>query len=216
MGSYRNVQLPEDIERGATGGPRFKTTVQPSFSGHEKRNVDWSRIRGEYDIGYGIQNEDDFLRVRDFFYAVAEGQAYSFAFRDWADYQIPDFKDAPSAPPPAQIAVSDGLETTYQVYKPYVYGAYSYLRKIEKVIDGTFELYYNSVLQLETAWDLDVDTGVFTLQAGAPTAGTVIGIKCDYFVPVRFASDELNMTLEQIQIGTYPNITLIEVRDEVI
>ena len=46
--AFHNVQLPEEVERGAQGGPQFKTTVFTLSSGYEKRNVEWERNFNRY------------------------------------------------------------------------------------------------------------------------------------------------------------------------
>ena len=43
MSSFHEIRFPDNIAYGATGGPEFATTVVATGSGHEKRNVNWSR-----------------------------------------------------------------------------------------------------------------------------------------------------------------------------
>ena len=97
--TFHDTRLPVDIERGALGGPGFKTTISPLGSGKEQRNIDWSRIRSEFDIGYGLMEQNSVLleatidSLHAFFYA-REGRAHTFRFKDWADYRIGDFLNA--------------------------------------------------------------------------------------------------------------------------
>ncbi len=53
---FHEVRMPIDVERGAVGGPGFKTRVLPLESGFEQRNIDWSDTRGEWDLSYGLMN----------------------------------------------------------------------------------------------------------------------------------------------------------------
>lgn len=87
--------MPVDVERGALGGPGFKTTVTPLGSGKEQRNIDWARTRSEFDIGYGLMDQNSILleatidNLLAFFY-TREGRAHTFRFKDWSDYKIGD------------------------------------------------------------------------------------------------------------------------------
>lgn len=97
--AFHDTRLPVDVERGALGGPGFKTTVTPLGSGKEQRNIDWERIRSEFDIGYGLMEQESALlgatidKLLAFFY-TREGRAHTFRFKDWSDYRVGD-KDNP-------------------------------------------------------------------------------------------------------------------------
>ena len=85
--AFDEVRLREDVELGAEGGPRFKTTVLTLASGHEKRNIDWSEARGDWDVSYGISSRTDLASVIDFFWA-RQGRARGARSRD-ADLSVP-------------------------------------------------------------------------------------------------------------------------------
>jgi len=94
--AFHDTRLPVDIERGALGGPGFKTTVTPLGSGKEQRNIDWARIRSEFDVGYGLMDQDSVIleatidALLAFFY-TREGKAHTFRFKDWSDFKIGDY-----------------------------------------------------------------------------------------------------------------------------
>ena len=96
--AFHNTRLPVDIERGALGGPGFKTTVTPLGSGKEQRNIDWARTRAEFDVGYGLMDQDSVLleatidALLAFFY-TREGKAHTFRFKDWSDFKIGDWQN---------------------------------------------------------------------------------------------------------------------------
>jgi len=106
--TFQNIRFPTDISYGATGGPKFNTTVLTLSSGHEKRNINWSSVRCEYDVAYGIKTQSQMDDVRDFFYA-RRGRAYGFRFRDWSDYELVR----------QSIGSTDTATQTFQVYKRY-------------------------------------------------------------------------------------------------
>lgn len=95
---FHDTRLPVDVERGALGGPGFKTTVTPLGSGKEQRNIDWARTRAEFDIGYGLMDQDSAIleatidALLAFFY-TREGKAHTFRFKDWSDFKIGDWQN---------------------------------------------------------------------------------------------------------------------------
>jgi uncharacterized protein (TIGR02217 family) len=206
MGSYHNVRLPDTIERGATGGGNFKTTIIDLGNGLEKRNISWSQFKPRYDISYGILEAEDFYDVRDFFYA-RQGSAYSFAFKDFSDYQIPD--DLLTIEP---IGVGDTTKKIFQITKSYTSGPATYYRIIEKPVTGTVSVYLGATLQA-SGYTIDYDSGLVTFGT-APGSSVVVGVKGEFDTPVRFSTDKFDITLEQIRAGTIPNLQIVGVIGE--
>jgi uncharacterized protein (TIGR02217 family) len=221
--AYHDVQLPTDIERGAVGGPMFKTTVVPMASGFEQRNIDWSQVRGEWDASYGLMNKSDpdqgYTRIIEFFYA-RQGRAHSFPFKDWSDYEIGDFSD-PTADNQI-IGLGDDLTTTFQIFKRYSSGGINYDRDITKPIAANTVVLLDNVVQTTPAqYTLDALTGIITfVTAPASTGGTggggeeVVSVACEFNVPVRFDTDKLDIQLQIENAGLLPSIPLVEVRGE--
>lgn len=88
--AYIDARLPISIEKGASGGPTFNTTIHTLASGYEQRNQNWSHPLGKWDVSYGIRNKQDsdgLNTIVNFFYAM-RGKANSFRFRDWLDYFV--------------------------------------------------------------------------------------------------------------------------------
>ena len=59
--------LPDNISRGARGGPERRTQVVELASGDEERNASWANSRRRYDVAYGIRRADDLASVVAFF-----------------------------------------------------------------------------------------------------------------------------------------------------
>ena len=198
--SFDEVRLPTEVEKGAVGGPMFNTSILELSSGHEQRNQNWSQSRASYDISYGIQNEDDLFEVITFFYA-RRGRARGFRFKDWSDYQITSR---------IGFAVGDGIETAFQLNRDYTSGAVTHTRNITKPVSGTVRIWVNSVEQL-SGWSVDTETGIVTFSV-APTDTHIIEWLGEYDVPVRFDTDQLNVSVEIFNAGTVPSIPLVELR----
>jgi uncharacterized protein (TIGR02217 family) len=207
--AFINQRLPEEVERGSSGGPSFSTTVATLSSGFEKRNINWSASRQQFDIGYGIQSKEDFSEVLAFFY-VCNGRAHSFRFKDWGDYVIGNDE----ADSPQEIGTGDGADTTFQIVKRYTVGATTHEREITKPVNGTVRAFVNFVEKTEGAdYTVNYLTGLITFTVFPPAAQSV-GVICEFDVAVRFDVDNCDVTLETFQAGAVPSLPLIEVRSE--
>jgi len=198
--AFHNVRLPEAVERGARGGPRFNTTVLPLSSGYEKRNQNWENSRGEWDISYGIQYDVDLRQVINFFYA-RKGRAHTFRFKDWSDFHMVK----------SFIALGDGTTTVFQSCKTYESGAYLHQRPITK-LTGDQIVYIDDVI-VSSGYSIDEDTGLITFTS-APVDGVEITLTSEFDCDVRFDNDQLDVSAETFETGSIPAIKIIEMKAE--
>jgi len=190
---FDNVRLPEDIERGTTGGPSFKTTVITMASGKEQRNQEWEVVRGTYDIGYGIQDRDDLEKVYAFFHA-RRGRLRGFRFRDWLDFSV-------TAGP---VGTIPGQPNQRQLVRQYADVEVPYIRIITKPVIGTLKVYKNFVITDDYTL---LDDGV--IQFPTDPGGNVLAT-FDFDIPVRFDIDSLKVQLTTYRAGSIPSIQIIE------
>lgn len=206
--AFHDVRLPTGVERGATGGPRFKTTLLALGSGFELRDPTWAQTRGVWDIGYSARSDILTLReVRDFFYC-RRGRAHSFRFKDWADYII----GVPDTDTDQTIGTGDGSTTAFQINKRYISGNIQFSRTITKPVEGTMRVFLTSVEQF-SGFSVDFATGIITFSP-APSNLVPVGVICNYDAAARFDTDQLNLSMTLEVVGTVPNITLVEVRED--
>lgn len=191
--SFEEVQFPNDISYGATGGPMFLTDVVATVSGHEQRNSKWQQSRAKYNVASGIKTESQWQALIAFFRA-RRGRAIGFRFKDWSDYRAEN-------QPLKSLGGND-----YQLVKQYVSGAAVYERELTKPVAGSIKLYADSILQA-SGWSIDTETGVITTSI----SGTLT-IDCEFDVPVRFDTDEMAISMDSFDAGNWSSIPLIEVR----
>jgi len=210
--AFVSVQLPSDVEKGAQGGPGFKTTILILGGGLEKRNIDWATTRGRWDIGYGIQTKTDFTAVIDFFYA-RQGRAHSFRFKDWTDFEITA----------QNMFTTDGSTATFQMFKRYTSGAVNFDRNLTKPLASGWVVTVNAVGQTvvydtapgATEVSINTLTGIVTLgSTHAATSSQAVVLTGEFDVPVRFDSDNLDISVETFDAGALPQIPIIEVKGE--
>jgi len=201
--AFHDVRFPECIEIGATGGPRFKTTVLALGSGHEKRNIEWARVRCAWDIGSGVKTKEDMESVIAFFYA-RQGQAHGFRFRDWNDWHIGD------AETPLTIGTGTGVETHFQLVKRYTSGGINFDRKITRPVASTIVVSTNESPTLN--YSVNYSTGLVTFQV-PPDNGTTIKAYGQFDVPVRFSQDSLDIVGLFDTVQEIPAIGILEIRE---
>ena len=206
--AFNEVRFPDDISRGARGGPERRTQIVELASGDEERNASWANSRRRYDAAYGIRRVDDLAAVVAFFEA-RNGRLHGFRWKDWADYKSCLPSGAPAATDQA-IGTGDGATTTFQLVKSYVSGAQTWTRAITKPVVGTVLVAIDGVEQT-TGWSVDTTTGVVSFNT-APANGAAITAGFEFDVPVRFDTDTLDVTLDIERLGSITSIPLIEVR----
>jgi uncharacterized protein (TIGR02217 family) len=187
---FHDVRLPEDIEVGAVGGPRFSTGVTSISSGAEQRNVLWDRQRLTWQLGYGIQDKADYAAVLAFFYA-RRGRGYGFRFRDFSDYVAED----------QVIGTGDGSNRVFRLKVNYTSGGETYARTITHPVVDSMTVKVDGV-EIDPA-DYDVeDLGIVRFHSGhAPGNGLSVTWSGEFDVPVRFDTDDFNITLSALAAG---------------
>ena len=206
--AFHEVRFPDNISRGARGGPERRTQIVEMASGDEERNGSWADSRRRYDASYGIRKADDLAAVTAFFEA-RRGRLYGFRWKDWGDYKssLPSVITAATDQP---IGIGTGAATAFQLVKLYTSGAQSWTRTITKPVAGTVAVALSGVPQI-TGWTVNTTTGVVTF-ASAPAPGVAITAGFEFDVPVRFDTDTLDVTLDFERLGSITSIPLIEVR----
>lgn len=206
--AFHEVRFPDNISRGARGGPRRLTQVIELASGDEERNGSWANSRRVYDVSYGIRNANDLDSVVHFFESRM-GRLYGFRFKDWLDYKSCKPMQI-SLPMDQVIGTGDGLQTQFQLVKVYASGAQSWTRTITKPVADTVRVALAGVEQA-SGWSVSTSTGIVTFSA-APGVGVTVTAGFQFDVPVRFDTDQLDVTLDIERLGSIPSIPLIEVR----
>ena len=133
--AFHEVRFPDDISRGARGGPERRTQVVELASGDEERNASWADSRRRYDAAYGIRRADDLAAVTAFFEA-RNGRLHGFRWKDWGDFKS-SLPSAPVTPIDQALGTGDGATTAFQLVKRYESGAQAWVRRIVKPVAGT-------------------------------------------------------------------------------
>lgn len=197
--AFHDVQFPTDIAYGSSGGPVFSTDVVITHGGHEQRNVNWQQARARFNVAHGVKTQTQ-LNTLIAFFRARKGKAYSFRFKDWTDYEAVG----------QLIGEGDGVTQNFQLTKSYISGAETQNRTITKPVEGTLDVYADSVLQ-ESGFSIDYTTGIISFDS-APDSGVVITADFMFDVHARFDTDQLSATLDNYGVSSWLDIPIVEVR----
>lgn len=208
------VRLPEDIERGASVGPMFQTSIVALSSGKEDANQDWQEDLIVADIAWGMMPDEDmnnediengFKRIFEFF-VLRRGRHRGFLFRNPLD----------SVGDRELIRPNLAVPNTFQLTKTWEDEATSYTKRITRPVDASIVLFRNDVVIPRAggnglpAWQ-HVGKGVIQFADAVPS-GTYTA-SFTYDVPMRFETDNLRIVLENLKAGEVPEITIQQIRE---
>lgn len=207
--AFHEVRFPENIALGARGGVAFSTDVIDLYSGYEKRNANWAQARGVWNVSHVVKSAADMATLVAFFRA-RQGKAHGFRFRDWTDYQATA----------QNIGTGDGSTLTYQLRKSYSNGGVTSYRIINKpvALGGQVAVapavYVDGVKKTEgTHFNINYTTGLVTFTAGnAPASGKAITADFEFDVPVRFDTDQIDISVDNYTEFSWQSIPIVEIR----
>lgn len=212
MDAFDDVQFPIAIGAGAMVSPQFSTDIVTTLSGHEKRNSDWADARLQFDAGPGVRSEAE-LRTLIAFFRARRGAAKAFRFTDPYDHSSNDMADNIDAPPTALdqiIGTGDGEKTRFPLVKTYGDAeGEAQKRLITRPVPSSVLVAVDGVVA--AGWLLGPLGEIIFDTPPAENSQITAGFLFD--VPVRFASDRLDLSASTFLAGDIAEVPLIEVRD---
>lgn len=205
--AFHDVRFPLELGFDAVGGPEFLTQVALMASGHEQRNLHWAQARLSYDAGLGVRSEADLVELTRFFRA-RRGRAYAFRFRDPMDWTSGRLMDLPAATD-QMLDVGDGLRLSFPLVKRYGEPGSEEVRRITRPEAASVKVSVDGVERL-AGWTLLAGVVQFD---EPPAAGAEVRAGFAFDVPVRFATDRLDVSLSGVRSGEIPSVPLVEVRE---
>ena len=208
--AFHDILFPAKLSFGSVGGPARRTEVVTLANGFEERNSPWTHSRRRYDAGVGMRSLDDLEALISFFEA-RRGQLYGFRWKDWSDFK--------SCPPSQDVAFrdqvigeGDGQRTEFSLMKSYRSGHQTYDRPILKPVAGTVRAGIAGDEQFEAVhYSVDTSTGIVSFFT-PPETGRPVTAGFEFDVPVRFDTDEIQISVANFQAGDVPSVPVVEIR----
>jgi uncharacterized protein (TIGR02217 family) len=206
MQAFDDVLYPLALGRDAGVSAEFSTSVAVTASGHERRGSQWSDARLHFDVGPGIRSEAELGTLIAFFRA-RRGAARGFRLRDPFDFSSHGMTGVPAASDQL-LGVGDGLAARFRLCKRYD-GPEPQQRPITRPRAASVVVAVDEMPAI--GWTLE--TGGWIAFDTAPPAGAEVRAGFLFDVPVRFASDRLDVTGAAFAAGEAPSVPLVEIRE---
>lgn len=213
---FHEVDFPQDIGYGTSGGPGFSTEIIETDSGAEQRIANWSVPRHQWNAAYAIRSYAQ-LQVLKNFFAARLGSANGFRFKDFFDFT--SHVDGKSAHTKDDVSLGSGdaIEDQFQLVKKYGVTPVRTF-KVTKPVNGTVLIAFDGTLKtLGADYTVNDATGI-VLFTTIPGVGVVVTAGYEFDKPVRFAEDVgelLAASYDNFGSGSISEIPLIELIDEV-
>lgn len=204
--AFLEQRFTDTIRPGASGGPAYMTTIKRLRGGAEHRNALWANPLRSYSAVLSARNVDTLVEQLDFL-ADTHGMLNGFRLKDWSDYKSCDPAQAISATD-QNVGTGDGVTYYFRLTKRY---GSSYFRRISKPVFATIVVALDGVIIDDALWFLDATNGVIVFLT-APSNGVNITVGFEFDVPVRFASDALELVMLVYHTGNTGSIGFTEVR----
>ena len=206
---FHEVRFPLALAYGSRGGPERRTEIVTLGSGDEERNGLWRHSRRSYNAGQALRTGADIALFLDFF-EERRGQLYGFRWRDTFDHGTAPFGTEPS-PQDQVLGAGNGTAKVFPLVKRYGATFAPYDRPIRKPVAGSLRVALNGAELPSAAFTLDATTGLVTF-ASPPPAGATITAGFMFDVPVRFATDKVEIDFHAVKAGIVPDIPIVELR----
>jgi uncharacterized protein (TIGR02217 family) len=183
--SYHNEPFPLSVDRVVATPAGNTTIIKVGLSAHEVRIANWADGQLKFNAAPGVRSLADAQALISFQRRRAY-RLFSFPVRDPLDHKVARGVEG-------TFATGNGTAGPFQLTKTYADASNADVRKITKPQPTTVKIYVAGVLKTEGVhYQLDYLTGLVTFLAGHfPTAGQAIEWEGKFYVPVRFAEDEL-------------------------
>ena len=195
MTNFHDVRFPLHLAFGTRGGPVRAVDILQMANGTETRNARGRHSRRRYNAVAGLKSRGEAIELLHF-YESRNGALHGFRFRDPLDFEAESV-----------LGVGDGARAEFELIKHYGTAPHLYTRRLTKPVEGTVRVRLDGV---ETAVSVDHSRGLIQFQ-NPPDIGAVISASFEFDVPVRFASEGLDVVLDDFGAMDIQDIPLIEI-----
>jgi len=213
MAMFLEPTFPLELSYGSTATSMFSTRIIGAETGWESRNINWESSRNKFDTAMLVQTQQNLDDLNEFFHAM-HGSGYPFKFLDWGDYKSRGVSQ-PISFDDQIIAVSEG-QTEIPITKTYTdkSGTYNSVRNITQPYPSSVRVGrgpdISNLTEIFVGADFNIVDGKIILNV-ALLAGEVISAGFQFYLPMRFESDEFSTNLSAYHVGD-AHVPVIEIR----
>jgi uncharacterized protein (TIGR02217 family) len=199
---FYELLFPESISVKSTSLIEFNTNIIETKNGREQRISNRTSAKMTYNIVRGIETKADLDYIMKLF-RITKGSGIGFRFKDWLDYSANN----------QIVGIGNGIDKVFQLVKLYIIivdeQSIVYSRKIIKPVEGTVNISINDIA-VSNGISINYRNGQITFDS-APAEDDVVTAGFEFDVPVRFDSDILELSMNDLHSGELKNIKLVEI-----
>lgn len=192
---FYDIVFPESISMKSSYIIEYNTIINKSKNGNELRIPNYDYPLLSYNVINDIKTKKELEDIINFFKLV-KGRAYGFKFKDWLDYKVIN----------QNIAVADGEQKDFQLIKTYNINNKLQTRKITK--PKQVSIFINNQ-NITTNISINYENGIITFNT-PPEKDTIISASFEFYVPVRFDNDKIEIVMKNEKVGEIKDLKIVE------
>ena len=192
---FYDIVFPESISMKSSYIIEYNTIINKSKNGNELRISNYDYPLLSYNVINDIKTKKELEDIINFFKLV-KGRAYGFKFKDWLDYKVIN----------QNIAVADGEQKDFQLIKTYNINNKLQTRKITK--PKQVSIFINNQ-NITTNISINYENGIITFNT-PPEKDTIISASFEFYVPVRFDNDKIEIVMKNEKVGEIKDLKIVE------
>lgn len=190
----------------------YRTTVVQAASGKTYRNSLWDYPLHVFSLPLNNRTQAELEEIATYFHAAA-GAGHTFDFLDRSEDRTCALSDDPDDED-VTLGTATASQTDFQLIKTYASGGRTQTRKITRPIAASVLVAVDGAPQTVTT-DYTIETGGIIRFNSGLTGGEIVTAGFRFYVPVAFASDDVDITIHNYSGGYIGDsaIQLLEVRE---
>lgn len=192
---FYDIVFPESISMKSSYMIEYNTIINKSKNGSELRISNYDYPLLSYNVINDIKTKKELEEIINFFKLV-KGRACGFKFKDWLDYKAVN----------QNIAVADGEQKSFQLIKTYNINNQLQIRKITK--PKQVNVFINNQSVVENI-NINYNNGIITFDT-PPEKDSIITASFEFYVPVRFDNDKIEIIMKNEKVGEIKDLKIIE------
>lgn len=192
---FYDIVFPESISIKSSYIIEYNTIINKSKNGGELRISNYDYPLLSYNVINDLKTKKELEEIINFFKLV-KGRAYGFKFKDWLDYKAIN----------QNIAIANGEQTEFQLIKTYNINNKIQIRKITKPENVSVFVNQQNITQ---NININYSSGIITFNT-PPEKDTIITATFDFYVPVRFDNDKIEIIMKNDKVGEIKDLKIVE------
>lgn len=192
---FYDIVFPESISIKSSYIIEYNTIINKSKNGGELRISNYDYPLLSYNVVNDLKTKKELEEIINFFKLV-KGRAYGFKFKDWLDYKAIN----------QNIAIANGEQTEFQLIKTYNINNKIQIRKITKPENVSVFVNQQNITQ---NININYSNGIITFNT-PPEKDSIITATFDFYVPVRFDNDKIEIIMKNDKVGEIKDLKIVE------